>query len=133
MKPALSLGAILAVVSQAVAVPNAKDANLANPVRVSTNFSSAGPPPTLSFKQALVDSIEQSKLVDKAKIIQEFAYASPGKNRFLGTPGLQNTTDYIVSTLNDLNYYHVKTDDFVFRDPRNGKIYEASVHAGLAL
>lgn len=37
MKPTLSLGAILAVVCLAVAVPTAKDANLVNPVRFTTN------------------------------------------------------------------------------------------------
>jgi hypothetical protein len=56
----------------------------------------------------LVDSIEQSELIAKAEIIQGFAYASFEKNRFVGTPGLQDTMEYIWDIL-DESYYERAT------------------------
>lgn len=56
--------------------------------------------------------IEEAELVTKAQTIEAFAYASPQKNRLVGTPGLEDTMQYIRETLLDLDYYDLYRQDF---------------------
>lgn len=57
-------------------------------------------------------SIDESELVSKAQTIEAFAYASPDKNRFIGTQGLDYTMQYIWETLEDLDYYDLSRQWF---------------------
>ncbi|KAG6355393.1 hypothetical protein INS49_003355 [Diaporthe citri] len=84
MKPAFSLGAVLAVASLALAT--AKDREIVD-------------------SETLRDSIEEAELVSKAQTIEAFAYAYPEKNRLPGTPGFEDTMQYIWDILDDLDYY----------------------------
>lgn len=54
----------------------------------------------------------RSELLKKGRILQDFAYATPGRNRLIGTPGHQSTVDYLVNTLKALDYYDVSTQAF---------------------
>lgn len=48
----------------------------------------------------------------KAQTIEAFAYASPARNRFVGTPGFDNSMQYIWDTLADLDYYDLERQWF---------------------
>lgn len=50
----------------------------------------------------------------KALTIESFAYASPDRNRLVGTPGLENSMQYIWDTLADLDYYDLSRQRFSF-------------------
>lgn len=65
--------------------------------------------------------------MSKAQTIEAFAYASPDKNRFIGTPGFEDTMQYIWDTLDDLNYYNLTRQDFEVN--YGGKITKTSVQA----
>lgn len=58
--------------------------------------------------------IEEAELVSKAQTIEAFAYASPEKNRFVGTRGLENTMEYILETLDVLDYYDLFREFYEF-------------------
>jgi hypothetical protein len=57
-------------------------------------------------QQALIDSLHIDNLFKRAEKLQEIAYATPGKNRAIGTPGHEATVEYIKSQL-DTSYYDV--------------------------
>lgn len=50
----------------------------------------------------------------KAQTIEAFAYASPDKNRLVGTPGLEDSMQYIWDILDDLDYYDLSRQWFDF-------------------
>ncbi|KUJ17171.1 putative leucine aminopeptidase 2 [Mollisia scopiformis] len=52
--------------------------------------------------------ILRSELLDKGRILQDFAYATEGRNRYIGTPGHNATVNYLVDTLDALDYYDVE-------------------------
>lgn len=54
----------------------------------------------------------------KGQILEDFAYATEGRNRYIGTPGHQSTVDYLVSTLNATGYYDVSTQEFTVPSAR---------------
>lgn len=60
------------------------------------------------------DSIEEAALVTTAQTIEAFAYASPEQNRLVGTPGLEDSMQYIWDTLDDLDYYDLTRQWFEF-------------------
>lgn len=47
-----------------------------------------------------------------AQVIESFAYASPEKNRLIGTPGLEDSMQYIWDTLEELDYYDLSRQWF---------------------
>ncbi|POS69324.1 aminopeptidase Y [Diaporthe helianthi] len=101
MMPFPSLGAVLAVVSLALAAPTSKVNPLVDP-------------------EVLVDKVSMDKLMDVAKEIQRFAYESPEKNRFIGTPGLERTMELVEEFLDEaigykLDYYDISRDYFEFK------------------
>ncbi|KAG8161227.1 hypothetical protein KVR01_009491 [Diaporthe batatas] len=103
MKPVSSLGAFLAVASLAFAAPT-------------SNFEAN----KLVDPKDLVDLVEEEQLLGLAQAIQEFAYESPERNRFIGTPGLDKTMDLIERSLNgqfgdEFDYYDVSRDYFKYK------------------
>jgi hypothetical protein len=54
----------------------------------------------------LIDTLHIDNLFKRAEKLQEIAYATPGKNRPIGSPGHEATVAYIQSQL-DTNYYDV--------------------------
>lgn len=61
----------------------------------------------------------------KAHTIEAFAYASPDKNRLVGTPGLEDSMQYIWDILDDLDYYDISRQWFEF--DFNGEKIKTSV------
>lgn len=66
------------------------------------------------IQKVLRDSIEEAELMTKAQSIEAFAYASPDKNRLVGTPGLEDSMQYIWDILDDLDYYDLSRQWFDF-------------------
>lgn len=54
----------------------------------------------------------RSELLKKGEILQNFAYATDGRNRYIGTPGHNATVNYLVDTLSALDYYDVEVQPF---------------------
>ncbi|KAH8732248.1 leupeptin-inactivating enzyme 1 precursor [Phaeosphaeriaceae sp. PMI808] len=61
---------------------------------------------TLVSSKALIDTLHIENLFSKAEKLQAIAYATPGKNRVIGSKGHTDTVAYIQSQL-DTNYYDV--------------------------
>jgi Zn-dependent M28 family amino/carboxypeptidase len=61
---------------------------------------------TLVSSPALIDTLHIDNLFKRAEKLQEIAYATPGKNRVIGSPGHEATVAYIQSQL-DTSYYDV--------------------------
>ncbi|KAH7077960.1 hypothetical protein BKA63DRAFT_542222 [Paraphoma chrysanthemicola] len=61
---------------------------------------------TVVSSQALIDTLHIDNLYAKAEKLQEIAYATPGKNRVIGSPGHEATVAWIQSNL-DTSYYDV--------------------------
>ncbi|KAI9047093.1 hypothetical protein LZ554_009166 [Drepanopeziza brunnea f. sp. 'monogermtubi'] len=55
----------------------------------------------------------RSELLKKGQLLQDFAYAWEGRNRYSGTPGHQSTIDYIQESLNATGYYDTYTQEFI--------------------
>ena len=78
----------------------------------------------------------RSNLLAKAEKLQSFAYATPDRNRLIGTPGHQATIDWLAKTVNDTGYYDVTVQPFLTPDPNNadltvdGTTYKASAMDG---
>ncbi|KAK2601352.1 hypothetical protein N8I77_010807 [Diaporthe amygdali] len=89
MKPAFSLAAVLAVIL---------------PLAIARDDA----------VHALRDLIDEGELASKAETIEAFAYASPEKNRYIGTAGLESSLQYIWDTLDDLDYYDLTRQSFEF-------------------
>lgn len=52
-------------------------------------------------------------LLERAQKLEDFAYASEQRNRLIGTPGHNDTINYIYDTLNALDgYYDVELQPF---------------------
>lgn len=58
------------------------------------------------------DLILESELMAKAQMFEDFAYSTEQRNRVLGSPGLNSSLQYVLDTLNSLNYYDVTTQYF---------------------
>lgn len=82
---------------------------------------------TMLFQHALRDLIDEGELASKAETIQAFAYASPEKNRYIGTAGLESSLQYIWDTLDDLDYYDLTRQSFEFT--QRGRTFQTSVEA----
>lgn len=54
----------------------------------------------------------RSELLKKGQILQDFAYATEGRNRYIGTPGHNATVNYLVDTLDALDYYDIEVQPF---------------------
>lgn len=73
----------------------------------------------------MVDLISWDNLDIIANAVQGFAYASPDKNRFIGTPGLDDTMEMIENQLDGRNgwipdFYDLSRDYFEYR--YNGEV-----------
>lgn len=63
---------------------------------------------------ALRDSISVENLLAKAQDLEDIAYATPGRNRVMGSEGHNNTVAYLVESLEALgDYYTVTTQPFM--------------------
>ncbi|KAK7699592.1 hypothetical protein SLS64_011546 [Diaporthe eres] len=76
MKPVFSFGAVLAVASLAFATARHRE---------------------IVDSETLRDLIEEAELIAKAETIEAIAYASPDKNRLVGTPGFEDTMWNIIA------------------------------------
>ncbi len=54
----------------------------------------------------------RSELLKKGQILQGFAYATEGRNRYIGTLGHNATVNYLVDTLSGLDYYDIDVQPF---------------------
>jgi carboxypeptidase Q len=73
----------------------------------------------------------RSELLKKGQILQNFAYATPGRNRVIGSPGHNATINYLVEQLTALDYYDVSVQPFTVPTATanltiNGRPYEVS-------
>lgn len=63
--------------------------------------------------------------------MQDFAYATEGRNRYIGTPGHNATVNYLVDTLAATGYYDIEVQPFTVPSASadlsiNGVTYEAA-------
>lgn len=58
----------------------------------------------------------RSELLKKGRILQDFAYSTPGRNRYIGTPGHNLTVNYLADTLTATGYYDVAIQPFYVPD-----------------
>ncbi|KAI6372559.1 hypothetical protein MCOR25_003716 [Pyricularia grisea] len=56
--------------------------------------------------------ITADALMAKAKVFEDCAYATPARNRFVGTTGLDTSLQWVYDTLTALDYYDVKKQKF---------------------
>lgn len=63
--------------------------------------------------------ILRSELLKKGNILQDFAYSTPGRNRYIGTEGHNKTVNYLYDTLLATGYYDVFIQEFVVDLPVN--------------
>jgi len=54
----------------------------------------------------------RSELLKKGQTLQDFAYATEGRNRYIGTPGHNATVNYLVDTLTATGYYDIEVQPF---------------------
>ncbi|PMD51227.1 putative leucine aminopeptidase 2 [Hyaloscypha bicolor E] len=54
----------------------------------------------------------RSELLKKGQTLQDFAYATVGRNRYIGTPGHNATVNYLVDTLTATGYYDIEVQPF---------------------
>ncbi|KAI3400713.1 hypothetical protein diail_1922 [Diaporthe ilicicola] len=101
MHPVFSFGAVLAAGLVRLAIAND------NPIVDS---------------QSLRDLIDEAELVTKAASIQGLAYATPDRNRLVGTPGLKYSMQYIWDALAELDYYHLFPHCFDFETEENSEM-----------
>jgi carboxypeptidase Q len=54
----------------------------------------------------------RSELLKKGQLFQDFAYATEGRNRVIGSPGHNATVNYLINTISALNYYDIEVQPF---------------------
>jgi carboxypeptidase Q len=54
----------------------------------------------------------RSELLKKGQRFQDFAYSHAGRNRVIGSPGLNLTINYVADTLKATGYYDVSFQEF---------------------
>lgn len=74
----------------------------------------------MAFQKVLVDKIRSKTLYNIAGVIQSYAYESPERNRFIGTPGLDKTMETIEQILDGslppiTDYYNVSRHYFKYK------------------
>ncbi|KAK3075991.1 hypothetical protein LTR53_000168 [Teratosphaeriaceae sp. CCFEE 6253] len=82
-----------------------------------TSASTAGPTSTALpavDSSALQSSITAENLLAKAQDLEDIAYATPGRNRVMGSAGHNGTVAYLVESLSALgDYYNVTVQPFI--------------------
>ncbi|TLD08754.1 uncharacterized protein PgNI_07984 [Pyricularia grisea] len=76
---------------------------------VSAVLSQDLPPLTSDGLRGLITA---DALMAKAKVLEDCAYATPARNRFVGTTGLDTSLQWVYDTLTALDYYDVKKQKF---------------------
>lgn len=75
--------------------------------------------------------IKTSALVANGQKLQDFAYATPGRNRYIGTAGHNSTVNYLVDTLAATKFYDNTVQPFQVSNATanlsiNGVVYEVA-------
>ena len=82
-----------------------------------TSSSTAGPTQTALpavDSEGLQALISAKNLLAKAQDLEDIAYATPGRNRVMGSPGHNNTVAYLVESLEAFgDYYNVGVQPFI--------------------
>lgn len=96
-------------------------------------FAQDLPPLTSDALRALISA---DALMAKAQILEDHAYATPARNRFVGTPGLETSLQWVYDTLSALDYYDITKQPFTVNTGGSaslsvaGKTYAAAVFDG---
>lgn len=93
-------------------------------------------PPVTS--EGLRKLIQADALMSKAQLLEDHAYQTPQRNRYVGTPGLETSLQWIYDTVTALDYYDVTKHEFTLINGGtaalavSGKSYEAAVFGSSA-
>lgn len=73
----------------------------------------------------------RSELLKKGQTLQDFAYATEGRNRYIGSQGHNSTVNWLIDTLSATGYYDIEKQSFTVPDASaslsvNNVTYEAA-------